>query len=122
MTLKNLGAEQRNAFLDILVLGMYADGHLAGVEDQQVQKVLDAMGWTDAVDHEREFDASVTRVRKYSDSPASVAQHAKTLAGVFRDKGERQEALNALENLLRSDNKTPAGEMNFLEVARNAFR
>jgi hypothetical protein len=122
MNLKKLGAEQRNAFLDILVLGMYADGHLAGVEDQQVQKVLDAMGWTDAVDHEREFDASVTRVRKYSDSPASVAEHAKTLAAIFHNKGERQEALKALEDLLRSDNKTPAGEMKFLEVARNAFR
>ena len=121
MNLKTLNADQRNALLDLLILGMYADGHLASVENEHIDKTLRGMGFEDKSDRDREFDASVTRVRKHSDNPQAVAAHAKTLAGKFQSRGDRQVALNFLENVLKSDNKVASGETKFLETARQAF-
>jgi hypothetical protein len=121
MDLKSIKPAQRDALLDLLVLGMYADGHLARVEDARIERVLHAMGWTSKYERERELDASVTRVRKYADKPESVQAHAQTLAGVFSSKADRQQALNSLEDLLRSDKNVPTSESQFLDLIRKAF-
>jgi hypothetical protein len=41
---------------------MYADGHLTAFEDEQLQKLLAGMGFTEESNRQREFDAAVTRI------------------------------------------------------------
>jgi hypothetical protein len=66
--LTDFSADQYQALFDLLVLAMYADGHLTTVEDEQLQKLLTAMGHTEESDRQREFDAAVTRMRPFVQS------------------------------------------------------
>jgi hypothetical protein len=59
---------QQLALFDLLILAVYADGHLPMVEDELLQQLLAAMGHTDALDRQREFDAAVTRIRPFVQS------------------------------------------------------
>lgn len=59
----DFSAAQQRALFDLLILAMYADGHLTTFEDEQLQKLLAAMGFTEEIDRQREFDAAVTRIR-----------------------------------------------------------
>ena len=43
-------AAQQRALFDLLILAMYADGHLTTVEDDQLQKLLTAIGHTEEFD------------------------------------------------------------------------
>ena len=49
---------------DLLILAMYADGHLTTFADRQLQKLLAAMGCTKTPDRQREFDTTVTRMHR----------------------------------------------------------
>ena len=60
--LTGFSATQKQALFDLLILAMYADGHLSSVEDEHLQKLLEAMGFVDEIDRQREFDAAVTRM------------------------------------------------------------
>lgn len=121
MDLKTLGTEQRNALIDLLVLGMYADGHLARAEDGRIARALQAMGWDARSDQEREFDAAVTRVRKYSDSKQQIQIRAQALARAFSSADDRRQALAALEEVLASDHRVTPAEGRFLDVIRSVF-
>ncbi len=57
---------QQLALFDLLILAMYADGHLTTFEDERLRELLAAMGFTERIDRQREFDAAVTRMRPLS--------------------------------------------------------
>ncbi len=78
--LSDFTVEQRQALIDLLVLAMYADGYLASNEDALIERLLTEMGYATPYDREREFDASVTRVRKYTENPDTARAHATILA------------------------------------------
>ena len=59
----NFTPAQQLALFDLLILAMYADGHLSSAVDEQLQKLLTAMGFTEEPARQREFDAAVTRIR-----------------------------------------------------------
>lgn len=61
--LTDFSAAQHRALFDLLILAMYADGHLTTFADGQLQELLAAMGATEEPDRQREFDAAVTRMR-----------------------------------------------------------
>ena len=62
MDLNAFNPRERQALLDIFVLGMYADGHLASAEDAQARRLLAAMGHETLDDRNRELDAAITRI------------------------------------------------------------
>jgi len=43
--LTGFSTTQKQALFDLLILAMYADGHLSSAEDEQLQKLLAAMGF-----------------------------------------------------------------------------
>ena len=61
--LTGFSAAQQGALFDLLVLAMYADGHSTTFEEKQLQELLAAMGFTEKLERQREFDAAVTRSR-----------------------------------------------------------
>jgi hypothetical protein len=81
--LTGFSAAQKQALFDLLILAMYADGHLSSVEDEQLQKLLAGMGFVDEIDRQREFDAAVTRIRPsmqsiYKAKELALADRSKT--------------------------------------------
>ncbi len=116
MHLKHLGLERRRALLDIAVLGMYVDGHLAAVEDQRIQHLLDLLAMGSDTEQTREYDASVARVREYSDSMASAIEHGVELASLFRQRDERRWVADALKDVLASDASISEREQTFVQT------
>ena len=79
-------AFQQQALFELLILAMYADGHLTTIEDEQLQKLLIAMGHTEESDRQRAFDAAVTRMRPCVQSLQKAREQAVQLAGAFTDR------------------------------------
>ena len=98
--LENFSASQKQALFDLLILAMYADGHLTSFEDQKLQQVLAAMGFTDEIDRHREFDAAVTRIRPSIQSIHKAKELALGLAEVFTGRKQQKQVYAAVEQLM----------------------
>ncbi len=115
-------AAQNEALLDLLVLAMYLDGNLAKVEEARVQQLLTAMGFATEYDRNREFDASVTRVRRQSQTPEAVKACGERLAANFSDAGQRQRIYDFLRELTALDGNVSKQESVFLLGIKEAFK
>jgi uncharacterized tellurite resistance protein B-like protein len=121
MNITNFSIQQREALLDLLVLAMYADGHLDLVEDTQLERLLAAMGFETDYDRQKQLDASVTRIRQYSVSAELARSHAVQLAKNFSAAEERAEVCRLLEQQINSDNKVAPAEHQLLSAIRASF-
>jgi uncharacterized tellurite resistance protein B-like protein len=121
MEISEFSQQQQLALLDLLVLGMYADGHLARAEDARIEKLLTTMGYKTAYDRQVQFDASVTRVRKHLPAWDAILACAKELAGNFSKPEERQKVFALLEDVLASDQNMSENETRFLAGVRELF-
>jgi uncharacterized tellurite resistance protein B-like protein len=122
MSIKDFSAEQKQSLLDLAVLAMYADGHLAVMEDDRLQRLLATMGYDSEYDRRRYYDGAVARVRQHSQSVESARSHAATLAGNFTTAEQRHELLMIVDDLLASDGSVAPKEITYLEVVRKALQ
>jgi len=114
--------EQNQALLDLLVLAMYLDGNLAQVEEARLQQLLTAMGFETEYDRNRELDASVTRVRRQSQTPAAVKDCAKKLAASFTTREHQQRVFDLLNHLTALDGNVSSEENEFLSTIKATFK
>lgn len=121
MNITSLSESEKNALLDLLVLGMYADGHLAAVEDVCIQRLLDAMSLGSDHAKQEAVDASVTKVSRIGSAPAAVRSAVAEIAKAFPKPDARRLACQALDGLLASDNQVTGREKEFLTVVREVF-
>ena len=122
MYLSDFTDPQRQALLDLAMLAMYADGHLAAVEDERVQRLLAAMGFASSHDREKQFDASVARVRRHAQTAEVARAHAGTLAQSFPARDQRRRVHDVLDDLVTSDSRVAPSESNFLSVVKEALQ
>ncbi|MEK7676270.1 MAG: hypothetical protein AAB676_10610 [Verrucomicrobiota bacterium] len=122
MNLKEFTDQQREALLDLAMLAMYADGHLASVEDDRVHKLLTAMGFTTEFDRGKHYDAAVSRVSRHSQTAEAARAHTATLAQTFTTREDRRRVHDVLEDLLASDSRVAPQESDYLAVVREAFQ
>ena len=115
-------AAQQRALFDLLILAMYADGHLSSVEDERLQKLLAAMGFTNELDRQREFDAAVTRIRPSIQSIYKAKELALGLADEFTARPQQKLVYAAVEELMTSDNNVSTWESTLLMELRLKFR
>src|SRR5687767_13090259 len=121
MNLKSFSDQQRQALLDLVMLAMYADGHLAATEDDRVVRLLTAMGFTTEYDRGKHFDASVSRVSRHSGTAAGARTHATKLAQSFTTREQRREVEDVLEDFVASDSNVAPQESSFLSAVRDAL-
>ena len=122
MDLKSLSEPQRQALLDLLVLGMYSDGHLAAAEFVKLRQLLGRMGLDSEFDRDRALDASATRVRKAASNSEAARGYATGLTQMFQSKDQRRQVHDLLDDLLGVDNQVAIVESNFSAVVREALR
>ena len=122
MEISRLTQPQRQALLDLLILAMYADGHLDLVEDARLQRLLSGMGYDAAYDRERQLDESVNRIRDYSQTPELARKHAADLAKNFNDLEQCRGVYQLVEQQINSDNKVEVSEHEFLVAVRAALK
>lgn len=120
--LNGFSPEQQQALLDLVILTMYADGHLTQIEDARIEKLLAAMGYTEDYDRQRQVDAAVTRVRQFSGTPVLACGHADILAKLFTTHSQRRQVYKMLQEIVTSDFHITASESQLLESIRLQFR
>jgi uncharacterized tellurite resistance protein B-like protein len=120
--LSDLTDPQRQALIDLLILTMYADGHLTLIEDAEVEKVLVAMGYDTEFDRQKQLDASMTRIRQHAKTPELARVHATTLAQNFTAREHRLKIYSILEFLITSDGHITTAENQLLETIRQMFK
>ena len=121
MEISRLNDQQRRALLDILILAMYADGHLDLGEDARLQRLLTAMGVETEYDRDRELDESITRLREYSQNPRVARDRAVQLARSFTDPEQCRGVYQLVEQQVNSDTKVVPAEHEFLSAIRQAL-
>jgi uncharacterized tellurite resistance protein B-like protein len=122
MNIAGLSAQERQAFLDLLVLAMYADGHLASAEDERIQRTLASFGLETDYDRGKCLDASVTRVRENGSTPEAARRFAASLAGSFASRDSKRTVYHALAELTASDSQVSEEEKGFLSVLREILQ
>jgi hypothetical protein len=120
--LTGFSAAQQHALFDLLILAMYADGHLTTYEDEQLQKLLLAMGHAEEPDRQREFDAAVTRIRPAIQSIHQARTLALKLAGAFSDRTQQKQVFAAVEQIMTFDRHVSNWENTLLMELRMTFR
>ena len=104
MNLKDFTDQQRQALLDMAMLAMYADGHLAAAEDERVHRLLSGLGFDTEYDQSKQYDAAIGRVSRHSQTAATAGAHVATLAPSFTTREHRQRVYDILRDVLSSDN------------------
>ena len=122
MDCTGFSAAQQQALLDLLVLAMYADGHLTNAEDAQLLELLQAMGFTEPSDREREFDAAVTRVRPSVQSILKAKDHAIRLAAAFTTRAQQKQVYATVQKIMLADNNVSTWENTLLTELDSKFR
>ena len=120
--LTDFSATQQRALFDLLVLAMYADGHLTTVEDEQLQKLLTAFGHTEEFDRQREFDAAVTRMRPFVQSLQKAKKQALSLAEAFTTRSQQKQVYEAVQQIMTSDKHVSSWENTLLSELGLKFR
>lgn len=122
MDITDFSAPQRQALLDLIVLTMYLDGNLASLEAARVQQILTAMGLDTPYDRDREFDASVTRMRPHSENLEDARACATKLAKLFTTAEQQRRVLDLITEFIESDGQVAPSETRFLSVVKGVFR
>jgi hypothetical protein len=120
--LTGYSAPQQRALFDLLILAMYADGHLTTVEDEQLQKLLTAFGYIDEFDRQREFDAAVTRMRPFVQSIQQAKEQALLLADTFTSRSQQKQVYAAVQQIMTSDTHVSSWENTLLSELGLKFR
>ena len=122
MNLTNFTDPQKQSLLDLLVLGMYADGKLASIEDVKIEGLLDTIKFSSGAARNQFMDASITRARKHAGSPESVRAFVADLGKSFSTPDLRRQAYDALGDLLASDKQVAEKESQLLAVVKEGFK
>ena len=122
MDLTGFSAAQHRALFDLLILAMYADGHLTTVEDEQLQNLLTASGYTEEFDRHREFDAAVTRMRPFIQSIQQAKKQALLLAEAFTTRSAQKQVYAAVQQIMTADKHVSSWENTLLSELGLKFR
>ena len=122
MDLTGFTDQQKQALVDLLVLGMYADGNLDLIEDEKVRKMLDTIQFSSDSTRQYFIDASFARARKHGSSPESARNYVAEIAKHFSTPALRRQIYTALEDSLTSDRKMADKECELLLVVSEEFK
>lgn len=102
MSTNSLSQPQREALVNILVLGMYSDSHLSLVEDEALNAFLDSLGWESGTGRTVFLTDAITRVTAIGND-TDLADFIEQNAAAFDSAESRRVALDALTGLFKSD-------------------
>jgi len=103
MNLTEFSDQQKQAVVDLLVLGMYADGNLDLIEDALVRQVLDAVQFSSDSARQYFLDASFARARKNKSTSEAARKYVAAIAEGFPTPAMRRQVYSMLEDSLTSD-------------------
>jgi hypothetical protein len=121
MNVTGFTPEQKQALLDLLVIGMYADHNLAAAEDERVKQLLDTFQFSSDYERNNFSDAAFTRASRQSGSPDAIRAYVGQVASHFMTREIRQKAYDLLDELLTSDGRVTSEDSKLLSATREVF-
>ena len=122
MNIKDLNDLQKQAILDLAMLAMYADGHLAAAEDERIRRLLSSMGFNSESDLTAQYEASVARTSSHSQNPESARGYATVSAKNFPTRDQRLGVLDILNDIVIVDRHVSLKESSFLSLVHDALQ
>lgn len=122
MNLTGFNNEQKQTLLDLLVMGMYADGRLGDAEDAQIEAVLKTINFSSDSARDQFVDASFTRARQHLDSPDATREFVAGIAKNFPTTDICRKAYNDLEELVSTEHQAGEKENRLLTIVREEFK
>jgi hypothetical protein len=114
--------KQREAVVDLLLLGMFADASVTVNEDQKLLSVITEIGWESYQTPDLYLHSAIAKARDASDTEDATKHRLNRISDELNDAGLRQRALEYLTQFLRADGAVDADESKFLELARTALK
>ena len=121
MNLTGFNDQQKQTLLDLLVIGMYANGNLADAKEAKVEGVLNTIKFPSDIARDRFLDASFTRARQHLGSPQLTRDFVADIARHFPTPDIRQKACNDLEELLATD-RDAQKDHQLIAIVREEFK
>jgi hypothetical protein len=122
MNVTGFTSEQKQALLDLLVIGMYADHNLASAEDERIEQLLDTFQFASDYERDRFSDAAFDRASRQSGSPEAIRAYVGQIASHFPTREIQQKAYDLLDDLLTSDGRVTSEESKLLSATREIFQ
>lgn len=120
MNLKTFSKREKEALLDLLLAGMYSDAHIAEEEDTRIKRLLKEFEFEGEYRQDLVLNQALTRVRQRAATREGINGYVTKLAQEF-SKIHRQDACDALEELIGIDQQVTQSEENFLNMVKTAF-
>lgn len=114
----NMNQKQREALVDLLLLGMFADGSLKVSDDQKLLSVIEEIGWESYQTPDLYFQSAIAKARDAADTEAGTLARLKKIHDSLGSDEIRQQAIERLEKFLRLDGEPGVEESKFLELAK----
>ena len=105
-----MNQKQREALVDLLLLGMFADGSLKVSDDQKLLSVIQEIGWKSYQTPDLYFQSAIAKAREASDTEAGTRFQLKKI--------NQGLAIERLEQFLNLDGEPGLEESKFLELAK----
>jgi len=112
---------QREALVDLLLLGMFADQNLKVSEDQKILSVIQEIGWQSYQTPALYFQSAIAKVRDASETNQGTRYRLHKISEALGDPETRALALNHLAKVLAVDEEVDSEETNFLNAAKAEF-
>lgn len=116
-----LSQPQREATLDLLLLGIYADGAVRLSENERVYDLLSPFGWESYQDAREYSQTATSRVRGAIETEDKLSLYFANISARLADEGAKKLALALLARLIESDNMATESEADFYQKAKTAF-
>jgi hypothetical protein len=113
-----MNQKQREALIDLLLLGMFADGSLKVSDDRQLLSVIAEIGWESYQTPDLYFQSAIAKARDAADTEAKTLARLKKINDGLASGDIRQQALDRLQQFLSLDGEPGLEESKFLELAK----
>ena len=113
-----MNQKQREALVDLLLLGMFADGSLKVSDDQELLSVIEEIGWESYQTPDLYFQSAIAKARDAADTEIGTLARLKKINDDLSSDDIRQKAITRLERFLSLDGEPGVEESKFLELAK----
>ena len=113
--------DENEALIDLLVLAMYADNHLANQETENIEKQTSFMDWRGVQTQHDYIDESIGKARAALDTDELTVAYLKNVASRLTEPDFRKKAKDALYEMLHADEILDPKEAKFLGLFKKVF-
>jgi hypothetical protein len=114
---RTMTQKQREAVVDLLLLGMFADGSLKASQDQKLLSVISQIGWQSYQTPDLYLQSAIAKARDASDTEEGTRFRLRKIGESLETQELRQRALDYLAEFLAVDSESGPGA-GFFQLAR----